>query len=155
MVGGRILPLLAVANFAAASAGMVIAGLLQLIAGDLLWRAAQAGRLIFYYALGFAVGAPLLGAAVGTWCRKRVVVMALVLVAIGSIGSALAGGATTLPGATSNRSGVSGLRLVTTRFPRSLIMEGENYAQSHHGRTIHKDTDETKVARRCDRAITF
>jgi hypothetical protein len=32
--------------------------------------------------------------------------------------------ATTLPGATSNRSGVSGLRLVTTKFPRSLIVEG-------------------------------
>jgi DHA1 family inner membrane transport protein len=86
----RALPLLAAANFAAASAGMVIAGILQLISSDLNWSAAQAGKLITYYALGFAVGAPLLGATLGTWCRKQVVILGLTLVALGSLGSALA-----------------------------------------------------------------
>lgn len=86
----RTLPLLATANFAAASAGMVIMGILQLIAIDLNWTAAQAGNLITLYALGFAVGAPLLGAALGGWCRKQVVILGLSLVALGSLGSALA-----------------------------------------------------------------
>jgi predicted MFS family arabinose efflux permease len=86
----RTLPLLAAANFAAASAGMVIAGILQLIATDLNWSAAQAGKLITYYALGFAVGAPLLGAALATWCRKQVVTLGLTLVAVGSAGGAMA-----------------------------------------------------------------
>lgn len=86
----RSLALLACANFAAASAGMVIAGILQLIAGDLRWSPAQAGNLITTYALAFAVGAPLLGAALGTWCRKQVVILGLALVALGSLGSALA-----------------------------------------------------------------
>jgi MFS transporter, DHA1 family, inner membrane transport protein len=86
----RTLPLLATANFAAASAGMVIMGILQLIATDLKWSPTQAGHLITMYALGFAVGAPLLGAALGTWCRKQVVVLGLSLVALGSLGSALA-----------------------------------------------------------------
>jgi MFS transporter, DHA1 family, inner membrane transport protein len=86
----RTLPLLATANFAAASAGMVIAGILQLIASDLNWSAAQAGQLITTYALGFAIGAPLLGAALGRWCRKQVVILGLALVALGSLCSALA-----------------------------------------------------------------
>ncbi|HYO88003.1 MAG TPA: MFS transporter, partial [Candidatus Limnocylindrales bacterium] len=86
----RTLPLLAAANFAAASAGMIIAGILQLIATDLHWSTTQAGHLITFYALGFAVGAPILGAALGTWCRKRVVILGLSLVSAGSLASALA-----------------------------------------------------------------
>lgn len=84
------LPLLAAANFAAACAGMIVMGILQLIADDLNWSAAQAGRLVTLYALGFAIGAPLLGAALGKWCRKQVVVLGLSLVSLGSLGSALA-----------------------------------------------------------------
>jgi predicted MFS family arabinose efflux permease len=86
----RTLPLLAAANFAAASAGMIIAGVLQLIATDLQWSPAQAGRLITWYALGFAVGAPLLGALLGSWCRKQVVILGLSLVCAGSVASVLA-----------------------------------------------------------------
>lgn len=85
----RALPLLAAANFAAATAGMVIAGLLQLIAHDLQWTASQAGRLITVYALGFALFAPLLGALLGQVCRKQVVLLGLVLVSVGSLASAL------------------------------------------------------------------
>lgn len=87
---GRIIALLATANFAAATAGMIVAGILQLIATDLQWSTADAGRLITLYALGFAIGAPLLGAAFGTWCRKKTVMLGLSLVAFGSLGSALA-----------------------------------------------------------------
>jgi predicted MFS family arabinose efflux permease len=86
----RTLPILAAANFAAASAGMIVAGLLQLIAQDLRWTLADAGRLIVLYALGFAIGAPLLGALLGQWCRKQVVVLGLSLVAIGSALGAVA-----------------------------------------------------------------
>ena len=50
----RTLPVLAAANFAAASAGMIIAGILQLIANDLNWSPAQAGRLITYCTVAFA-----------------------------------------------------------------------------------------------------
>lgn len=90
MAARSTLPLLAGANFAAASAGMIIAGVLQLIAMDLHWSPAQAGRLITLYALGFAIGAPILGAALGTWCRKQVVILGLTLVATGSLLTALA-----------------------------------------------------------------
>jgi len=90
MQPSRILPLLAAANVAAASAGMVVAGILQLIATDLHWSPAEAGRLITYYALGFAIGAPLLGAVFGTWCRKKTVMLGLTLVSLGSLASALA-----------------------------------------------------------------
>lgn len=86
----RTLPLLALANFAAATAGMIIAGILQLIATDLNWTPAEAGRLITWYALGFAVGAPLLGALLGTMCRKQMVVRGLLLVAAGSVATAFA-----------------------------------------------------------------
>ncbi len=86
----RTLPLLAAANFASATAGMVIMGLLHLIAHDLNWSPSQAGNLITLYAIGFAVGAPLLGALLGTWCRKQVVLLGLLLVALGSVASALA-----------------------------------------------------------------
>jgi predicted MFS family arabinose efflux permease len=95
----RTLPLLATANFAAATAGMVIMGILQLIASDLKWSPTQAGNLITMYALGFAVGAPLLGAALGTWCRKQIVVLGLSVVSLGSLVSALATQALWLEGA--------------------------------------------------------
>jgi predicted MFS family arabinose efflux permease len=86
----RTLPLLTAANFASASAGMVVAGLLQLIAADLAWPPARAGSLIMVYALGFAIGAPVLGVLVGTWCRKTTIVLGLGLVAAGSVLGALA-----------------------------------------------------------------
>lgn len=86
----RTLPLLAAANFAAAVAGMIIAGILQLIARDLSWSPTEAGRLITTYALGFAIGAPLLGAWLAETCRKVIVVRGLALIAVGSVGSALA-----------------------------------------------------------------
>ncbi len=85
----RTLPLLAAANFAAASAGMIIAGILQLISNDLHWTPAEAGRLITVYALGFAVGAPVLGALLGQVCRKQIVIRGLLLVSIGSLASSL------------------------------------------------------------------
>jgi DHA1 family inner membrane transport protein len=90
MKSERTLPLLAAANFSAAAAGMIIAGILQLIAADLHWTSSQAGHLITWYALGFAVGAPLLGVAMGTWCRKQVVIVGLLLIAAGSFSTALA-----------------------------------------------------------------
>lgn len=92
----RTLPLLAGANFVAASAGMIIAGVLQLIAADLAWTPAQAGHLITVYAGAFALGAPLLGAAFGRRCRKHVVIGGLLLVSIGSVASACAAGSPVL-----------------------------------------------------------
>jgi len=84
---------LAAANFAVATAGMVVAGILQLVARDLGWTPREAGRLITLYAAGFAVCAPLLGAAMGQWCRKQVVLLGLSCVASGSVFGALAEGA--------------------------------------------------------------
>jgi len=86
------LKLLAGANFAAACSGMVIAGLLQLIARDLDWQPAQAGHLVTTYALGFAIGAPVLGAVFGSYCRKKTVVLGLALVATGGALTAWAPG---------------------------------------------------------------
>lgn len=85
---GYTLPLLAAANFAAATAGMITAGLLQLIAADLEYSAARVGQLITVYAAGFAIGAPLLGALLGRFCRKHVVLLGLGLVAAGSFATA-------------------------------------------------------------------
>ena len=64
---------------------MVIAGLLQVIATDLNLSVTRAGYLITAYALGFAFGAPVLGAITGRFCRKQVVVVGLLIVAAGSL----------------------------------------------------------------------
>lgn len=86
----RNLALLAFVNFAVGTAGMLVAGILSLIAQDLTISVADAGHLITAYALGFAIGSPLLTAATGTVCRKRVLLVGIATAGAGNIIAALA-----------------------------------------------------------------
>ncbi|MCA1222137.1 MFS transporter [Streptomyces sp. 8L] len=69
--------LLAVGTFAIGTDGYVITGLLPEIGHDLGVSDGDAGQLITVFALTYAIGAPLLAVAIGSWQRKPVLVTSL------------------------------------------------------------------------------
>jgi DHA1 family inner membrane transport protein len=89
--GNLALGALALGAFAIGTAELVVIGILNLIAKDTAVSLSSAGQLITAYALGIAIGAPLLTALTGRFGRRLVLRLSLVgFVA----GNALAVGAT-------------------------------------------------------------
>ncbi|OKI00181.1 hypothetical protein A6A06_23755 [Streptomyces sp. CB02923] len=84
-----LLLLLAVGVFAIGTDGYVIAGLLTDMAHDLHVTEGAAGRLVTVFALAYAIGAPLLGAATGGLRRRTVLVGSLGLFAATNLAAAL------------------------------------------------------------------
>ncbi|MEC9346997.1 MAG: MFS transporter [Pseudomonadota bacterium] len=85
----RALAGLALGNFAVGTGALVIAGVLPDVAADLQVPPAAAGQLITVYALSYAVGAPLLGAAASRLDRRRLLIGAGLLYALANLLAAL------------------------------------------------------------------
>ena len=86
------LPLLAlaIAAFGIGTTEFVILGLLPEVAGDLSVSIPAAGMLVSAYALGVAVGGPMLAVVTARWPRKTTLTWLMVLFIIGNVGCALA-----------------------------------------------------------------
>jgi predicted MFS family arabinose efflux permease len=80
---------LALANFGVGTGGLIIAGVLPQIAASLAVSLAQAGALVGYASVAYALAAPLLGAALGTLDRKHVLLGGLILMTLSSVIGAL------------------------------------------------------------------
>ncbi|MFD7339097.1 MFS transporter [Streptomyces violascens] len=84
----RLLPL-ALATFAVGTDGFVIAGLLPAIAKDLEVSVPTAGQLVTAFALTLAIAAPVLGWATSSMDRRKALMFALIVFAIGNVATAL------------------------------------------------------------------
>ncbi|WP_308369381.1 MULTISPECIES: MFS transporter [unclassified Streptomyces] len=84
----RLFPL-ALATFAVGTDGFVIAGLLPSIADDLQVSVPQAGQLVTAFALTLSIAAPVLGWATSSMDRRKALMIALVVFAIGNVATAL------------------------------------------------------------------
>ncbi|MFE9372685.1 MFS transporter [Streptomyces sp. NPDC006711] len=88
--------LLALGTFAVGTDGMVIAGILGLVAHDLDVSVAAAGQMITVFALAYAVLAPVLATLTAKWPRRRTLLLALTVFTAANALSALAPDFTTL-----------------------------------------------------------
>ncbi|MFE9405918.1 MFS transporter [Streptomyces sp. NPDC006530] len=82
--------LLALGTFAVGTDGMVIAGILGLIAHDLDVSISAAGQMITVFALSYAVLAPVLATLAAKWPRRRTLLLALTVFTLANALSALA-----------------------------------------------------------------
>ncbi len=82
-----LLPL-AVGTFVLGTDGFVLSGLLPLIAADLHVSVSTAGQLTTMFAWTYAIAAPLIAAATGSWDRRWLLSGGAVLFVIGMIGQA-------------------------------------------------------------------
>lgn len=80
---------LALANFGVGTGGLIIAGVLPQIAASLAVSLPQAGALLGYSSIAYALGAPLLGAALWRLDRKQVLIGGLMVMTIASMVGAL------------------------------------------------------------------
>ncbi|MFD2421528.1 MFS transporter [Amycolatopsis pigmentata] len=87
---------LALGAFAVGTSGYVVAGLLPALTGELRISASAAAQLVTVFAIAYAVGSPLLAAATGRWERRRLLIAALAVTAIGNALAAVAPGYVTL-----------------------------------------------------------
>lgn len=81
---------LALGNFAVGTGALVVAGVLPDIARDLGVPDARSGQLISFYAIAYAVSAPLLGSLTGRFDRRRLLIGAAALIAIANAVAAMA-----------------------------------------------------------------
>lgn len=86
------LVLLALGTFAIGVEGFVIATLLPSIAGDLGVTIAQAGYLVFAYAIAYAIGAPVLSALTGHLDRRMLLTVVALIFGAGTIFAAVSQG---------------------------------------------------------------
>ncbi|MFD4529540.1 MFS transporter [Streptomyces sp. NPDC058470] len=82
--------LLALGTFAVGTDGMVMAGILPLIARDLDVSISVAGQTVTVFALAYAVLAPVLAAATARWPRRRTLLIALTVFTLANCLTALA-----------------------------------------------------------------
>ncbi|MFG2721411.1 MFS transporter [Streptomyces sp. NPDC048416] len=82
--------LLALGTFAVGTDGMVIAGILGLVAHDLDVSVAAAGQMITVFALSYAALAPVLATLTAKWPRRRTLLLALTVFTLANALSALA-----------------------------------------------------------------
>jgi predicted MFS family arabinose efflux permease len=87
---------LTLAAFAIGTTEFVIVGLIPTIAADLGVSLPSAGLVVSLYALGVAIGAPILTALTGSVPRKRLLVGLMALFTVGNLVAWLAPGYTTL-----------------------------------------------------------
>ena len=76
-------------NFMVGIAAFVVLGLMTTIARSLQIDPSEGARLITFYAVAYAIGSPLLVAGTGRLPRRAVVTVAMLLVALGSLGCAV------------------------------------------------------------------
>src|ERR1700712_4493915 len=81
---------LAVASFGIGTTEFVIMGLLPDVARDLDVSIPQAGLLVTGYALGVALGSPLIAIALARLHRKAALISLMAIFVLGNIGCALA-----------------------------------------------------------------
>src|SRR5690349_4566541 len=79
--------LLALGAFAVGTSGYIVSGVLPAVSHDLNVSTAAAGQLITAFAIAYAIASPLLAGATGTWERRRLLVAAL---GVSAVGNALA-----------------------------------------------------------------
>lgn len=84
--------LLALGSFAIGAESFVVSSLLPPIAGDMGVSITQAGYLVLLYALGYAIGAPLLAAITGANDRRNVLTGAALVFTAGAVLAALSQG---------------------------------------------------------------
>lgn len=82
--------LLATGTFAAGTSAQVIAGVLPEVSTSLHVSVAATGQLLTAFALTYAVASPLLAAATGRWERRRLLVAAMAMMAVGNALAAVA-----------------------------------------------------------------
>jgi predicted MFS family arabinose efflux permease len=82
--------LLAAGAFTVGTSGYILSGLLPAVSRELDVSLSTAGQLLTVFALSYAVAAPVLAALTGRWNRRKLLVVALVVSALGNILSALA-----------------------------------------------------------------
>ena len=80
---------LSAGNFMVGVSAFVVLGLMSTITRSLSVDPAEGAKLMTYYAVAYAIGSPLLVATTGRWPRRRVLTIAMALVALGSLGCAL------------------------------------------------------------------
>jgi DHA1 family inner membrane transport protein len=85
----RLLYLFSAINLIIGSSAFLLASIVEPLARDLGVSVAAAGQATTAYAVGTAVLAPLLLLATGPWPRKRVLLLALALLTLGNVLSAL------------------------------------------------------------------
>ncbi|ELI5738259.1 MFS transporter [Vibrio fluvialis] len=76
---------LTLSAFAIGTTEFVIVGLIPTMANDLNVSLPSAGLLVSLYALGVAIGAPVLTALTGSWNRKRVLLSVMALFVLGNL----------------------------------------------------------------------
>ncbi|GLZ39059.1 MFS transporter [Actinokineospora sp. NBRC 105648] len=82
--------LLAAGAFTVGTSGYIISGVLPQVSRELQVSSSAAGQLVTAFAIAYAIASPLLAAATGTWERKRLLVVALLVSALGNALSAVA-----------------------------------------------------------------
>lgn len=76
--------LLAAGAFAVGTSGYIVSGVLPAVSRDLNVSSATAGQLVTAFAIAYAIASPLLAAATGRWERRRLMVIALLVSALGN-----------------------------------------------------------------------
>lgn len=76
---------LTLSAFAIGTTEFVIVGLVPTIANDLNVSLPSAGLLVSLYALGVAIGAPVLTALTGRWNRKAVLIILMAFFIVGNV----------------------------------------------------------------------
>jgi MFS transporter, DHA1 family, purine base/nucleoside efflux pump len=82
--------LLAAGAFAVGTSGYIVSGVLPAVSHDLNVSPATAGQLVTAFAIAYAIASPLLAAATGRWERRRLLVIALLVSALGNALGAIA-----------------------------------------------------------------
>lgn len=82
--------LLAAGAFAVGTSAYIMTGVLPAVSRELDVSSATAGQLLTVFALAYAVAAPVLAAAAGRWDRRRLLVVALLVSALGNAFAAVA-----------------------------------------------------------------
>ncbi|WP_025600616.1 MFS transporter [Burkholderia sp. WSM2230] len=86
----RRLLILALGMFAMGTDNFVVAGILPNVAASLHSSVSAAGLMVTFYALTYAVAAPVMAAVAGAWPRKLLLVAALSIFVVGNAISAMA-----------------------------------------------------------------
>lgn len=76
--------------FAMGTDNFVVAGILPSVARDLDTSVSLAGQMVTFYAITYAVFAPVLAALTGEWPRKRLLILSLCIFVVGNVLSAIA-----------------------------------------------------------------
>jgi DHA1 family inner membrane transport protein len=122
--------LLALGSFAIGAESFVVSSLLPGIAGDMSVTITQAGYLVLLYALGYAIGAPVLAAVTGSSDRRNVLTAAALVFTVGAGFAALSQGYFELLGARIVMAFAAGLYAATAQATAVSIAAPEHRARA-------------------------